>query len=82
MSSATATQKKNPKKLDKDILVRAVRLMFQSRKADDREIMMKRQHKGGFSNADAQRKTRRGRMRPDPQLYVAGGVEGFSFDTF
>jgi 2-oxoisovalerate dehydrogenase E1 component len=53
VSSATATQKKNPKKLDKDTLVRALRLMFQSRKADDREIMMKRQNKVFFQISGA-----------------------------
>ena len=53
MSSATATQKKNSKKLDKETLVRALKLMFQSRKADDREIMMKRQNKVFFQISGA-----------------------------
>ena len=53
MSSATATQTETPKKLDKEMLVRALKLMFQSRKADDREIMMKRQNKVFFQISGA-----------------------------
>lgn len=53
MSSATATQKKTTKKLDGDTLLRALKLMFQSRKADDREIMMKRQNKVFFQISGA-----------------------------
>ena len=41
------------KNLDKETLVRALRLMFQSRKADDREIMMKRQNKVFFQISGA-----------------------------
>lgn len=53
MSSATATQTETPKKLDKEMLVRALKLMFQARKADDREIMMKRQNKVFFQISGA-----------------------------
>ena len=53
MSSATATKKMTGKNLDKETLVRALRLMFQSRKADDREIMMKRQNKVFFQISGA-----------------------------
>lgn len=53
MSSATATQTKNPKKIDKEMLVKALKLMFQARKADDREIMMKQQNKVFFQISGA-----------------------------
>jgi len=53
VSSATATQTETPKKLDKEMLVRALKLMFQARKADDREIMMKRQNKVFFQISGA-----------------------------
>lgn len=41
------------KDLDKDTLINALRLMFCSRKADDREIMMKRQNKVFFQISGA-----------------------------
>lgn len=53
MSSGTATKTKSAKKLDKETLLRALKLMYQSRKADDREIMMKRQNKVFFQISGA-----------------------------
>lgn len=53
MSSGTATKEKTGKNLDKDTLIKALKLMFQSRKADDREIMMKRQNKVFFQISGA-----------------------------
>lgn len=53
MSSATATKPKSAKDLDKETLVHALKIMVQARKADDREIMMKRQNKVFFQISGA-----------------------------
>lgn len=53
MTSATATKSKTGESLDKDTLIQALKLMFQARKADDREIMMKRQNKVFFQISGA-----------------------------
>lgn len=47
------TKAKSGKKLDKDTLMTALKLMYQARKADDREIMMKRQNKVFFQISGA-----------------------------
>jgi len=53
VSSATATKSKSGKNLDKETLIQALKLMYQARKADDREIMMKRQNKVFFQISGA-----------------------------
>ena len=53
MSLATVSKAKSAKDLDKDALIQALKLMVQSRKADDREIMMKRQNKVFFQISGA-----------------------------
>lgn len=53
MTSATAPATTSGKDLDKETLVEAMRLMYSARKADDREIMMKRQNKVFFQISGA-----------------------------
>lgn len=53
MSSGTMTKAKSGKKLDKGTLLHALKLMYQARKADDREILMKRQNKVFFQISGA-----------------------------
>ena len=53
MTSATAPKKKSPKGVSKDTLVWALKTMVQSRRADDREMLMKTQNKVFFQISGA-----------------------------
>lgn len=53
MSSATASKIKTAQDLDKESLIRALKLMVWSRRIDDREILMKRQNKIFFQISGA-----------------------------
>ncbi len=53
MTSATAAKKKTPGGLNKETLLWALKTMYQSRRADDREMLMKTQNKVFFQISGA-----------------------------
>lgn len=73
MTAATATRKKSSKKVDKETLLWALKTMVQSRRADDREMLMKTQNKVFFQISGA------GHECPQvaASLYLKGGHDWF-----